>query len=125
MDPTLQAAKTTPVNVTASWARRTATTPTSVPDSTSVAAADAPSTAARPGLNQVRRPPVSAPGAAAASTASADRVGGSATNRATPAATMSTPTPSSATVDDTWVATITPAAGPTMNETSTPIESRE
>ena len=68
---------------------------------------------------------VVAPSAAASAAGSADRVGGSTTNSASPAATMSTPTPSRATVDDTCVATTTPAAGPTMNDTSTPMESRE
>jgi hypothetical protein len=38
---------------------------------------------------------------------------------------MQTPTPSSATVVETAVATTTPSAGPAMNESSTPMESSE
>ena len=87
-----------------------------------VAAAAAPSAATRPGETNRRTPPDPA---GTGTCSPADRVGGLNTSRASPATTMQTPTPSSATVVDTWVATTTPSAGPAMNDSSTPIESSE
>ena len=127
IEATPQAVKINPVSVTAPSALRWATTPTSLPASTIVAAAVAAKIGSSEGVNQPLgrpRPVIPCPAAVGPPALPAGlRVGGLSTSRPRPAPSVVTPTPISAAWVDTPVATATPIAGPAMNEISTPMES--